>query len=85
MSLRVKLTACDETSRGPGHDLLVFPDQVRYLGVQASDIPALVEDCLVGGRASDRIPHEPLKRQYIFVCVHGERDVRCGECGPPLV
>jgi hypothetical protein len=34
---------------------------------------------------SDRIPHEPLKRQYIFVCVHGARDARCGACGPPLV
>jgi hypothetical protein len=85
MPLTVKLTGCDEIGTRPGHDILVFPDQVRYMGVHERDFPALVEDHLVGNRVSDRIQYQPLKDQYIFVCVHGERDERCGVCGPPLV
>jgi hypothetical protein len=84
MPLKVKMTACDDAGTGPGNDILVFPDAVRYLAVQESDLPALVEDHLVGNRVSDRIPHKPLTGQYIFVCVHGNRDARCGVCGPPL-
>ncbi len=84
MPLKVKLTACDDAGTGPGYDILVFPDGVRYLGVQEPDLPALVEDHLVGNRVSDRIPHERLAGQHIFVCVHRNRDPRCGTCGPPL-
>lgn len=85
MPLQVKMTACDGVSLGPGYDILVFPDAIRYLGVQESDLAALIEDHLVGNRVSERIPHERLTGQHIFVCVHGERDARCGACGPPLV
>jgi (2Fe-2S) ferredoxin len=85
MPRRVKLTACDEPSAGPGYDLLVFPDAVRYRGVGESDLSALVEDHLLGDRVSDRIPHEPLDGFYVFVCTHGNRDRSCGVCGPPLV
>jgi (2Fe-2S) ferredoxin len=84
MPLRVKLTACDEANRDTGYDVLVFPDQVRYLGLGEADLRALVEDHLVGNRVSDRLPYEPLSGQHIFVCVHGQRDPRCGACGPPL-
>jgi (2Fe-2S) ferredoxin len=83
--IQVKLTACDEASVGPGNDLLVFPDAVRYLGVRLADFPALFEDHLVGNRVSERIPHRPLAGQHLFVCVHAARDLRCGACGPPLV
>jgi (2Fe-2S) ferredoxin len=85
MPLKVKMTACDEVSLGRGYDLLVFPDAIRYLGVREADLPALVEDHLVGNRVSERIPHERLMGQHIFVCVHAERDARCGACGPSLV
>jgi (2Fe-2S) ferredoxin len=85
MSLNVKVTACDQPSKGPGQDILVFPDGVRYQGVQEADLIALVDDHLVGNRVSNRIPHERLKGQHIFVCVHGARDPRCGACGPPLI
>jgi (2Fe-2S) ferredoxin len=84
MPLKVKMTACDEVSLGQGYDLLVFPDAVRYLGVREADLPALVEDHLVGNRVSQRIPHERLMGRHVFVCVHAERDARCGACGPPL-
>jgi (2Fe-2S) ferredoxin len=85
MPLPVKVTACDEPGRGAGHDLLVFPDQVRYLGVRESDFPALIEDHLVGDRVSERIRHEPLAGRHVFVCTHGARDERCGLAGPPLI
>jgi (2Fe-2S) ferredoxin len=85
MPLVTKLTACDDVGDSPGYDILVFPDQVRYLGVREEDFSALVEDHLVGNKLSDRIPYQPLTGQHIFVCVHGARDARCGECGPPLV
>lgn len=85
MPLAVKLTACDAASTRPGHDILVFPDQVRYLGVQERDLGALVEGHLLGNQVSDRIAHQPLSGQHLLVCVHGARDARCGACGPPLV
>ncbi|MCI0398285.1 MAG: sucrase ferredoxin [Chloroflexi bacterium] len=84
MPLKVKLTACDEPSPDDGHDLLVFPDAVRYLGVRPADFPALINDHLVGNQLSERIPHQPLAGWHVFVCVHGRRDERCGRCGPPL-
>lgn len=93
MALKVKLTVCDEPSLvrpgsggngGSGGDLLVFPDGIRYLGVRESDVLRIVQEHLVGNRISDRIPHEKLAGQQVFVCVHGARDKRCGDCGPPL-
>jgi anti-anti-sigma factor len=84
MPLQVKVTACDEPSFGPGYDLLVFPDQVRYLNVQESDLPVLIEDHFEGGRVSSRIPHVPVTGHNVFVCVHAARDMRCGVAGPPV-
>jgi len=40
---------------------------------------------LVGNRVSNRIPYERLDGQHIFVCVHVNRDLHCGVCGPPLI
>ncbi len=85
MPLKVKMTACDEASPGPGYDILLFPDAIRYLGLRESDLPALIDDHLAGNRVSGRIPHERLVGQHIFVCAHEARDARCGACGPPLV
>lgn len=85
MSRRVKMTACNELSTDGGFDLLVFPDMVRYRAVQEGDVPALVEDHLIGDEVSDRIPHEPLEGHHVFVCVHANRDKRCGVAGPTLI
>jgi hypothetical protein len=85
MSLPVKMTACDEVSINTGCDILIFPDNIRYLGMQESDIPNLVEEHLVGNRVSDAIPHQPLTKPYVFICTHGRRDLRCGQCGLPLL
>lgn len=85
MPLQVKLTACDDPGSESGYDLLVFPDNVRYRGVHEADIPVLVEEHLVRNQVPDALAHGPLSRQYVFVCTHGQRDIRCGQCGPPLV
>jgi (2Fe-2S) ferredoxin len=90
MTLKVKLTACDEPSfgrperPGTGYDLMIFPDNVRYLGVRESEIPLIVQEHLLNNCICDQIPHEPLAGWHVFVCVHGRRDERCGACGPPL-
>lgn len=85
MSTLVKVTACDEPSPGPGYDILVFPDNVRYQRVQESDISVLVEEQLVNQRVAAALLHQAMTQQYVVVCTHGRRDIRCGECGPPLV
>lgn len=84
MSIVVKITLCDAPSRGAGYDLLVWPDQVRYLGLQPADLPILVEDHLVHNRVSLRLAHVPLPGPHILICTHGQRDARCGACGEPL-
>jgi hypothetical protein len=70
---------------GTGYDILILPDKIRYRNVQEGDIPTLVEEQLVNRCVAAAIPHQPLTQQYVVVCTHGQRDVRCGECGPPLV
>jgi hypothetical protein len=88
---KVKLTACDEISLGHSadgriaYDILVFPDCLRYENVHPSDFAALIEDHLIGNRPSDRLPFTYFDESYVFVCSHGNRDDRCGQCGPPLV
>ena len=82
LALSVKVTACDLPSSQPdGYDLLLFPAGLRYLGVAAAQLPALAADLRAG---SPSLPHAPDRGRYIFVCTHGLRDARCGQCGPPL-
>ena len=78
-----KLTATDEPSRGPGTDLLIFPEAVRYRIVDFAEWRTVLADHLRGGgRAS--LESEALPGRHVFVCVHMARDERCGNCGPPL-
>ncbi|MFZ0548084.1 MAG: sucrase/ferredoxin-like family protein [Candidatus Promineifilaceae bacterium] len=84
MPLKVKMNACDDPGLSMGYDVLVFPDQVRYVGLGTADLEILVQDHLVGNQISDRLQHQPLTGQHVFVCVHGMRDERCGQCGPPI-
>jgi (2Fe-2S) ferredoxin len=85
MAQKVKITACDTPGlTATGYDLLIFPDQVRYIGLQTADLAALVEDHLIGNRISPSLHHQPLFGRHLFICVHGRRDERCGQCGPPL-
>ena len=84
----VKVTAATGNAAARGHDVLVFPDMVRYLAVGREqpdgDVAALVEDHLLGGSVSPRLVSEPLNGRHLFVCVHAARDHRCGDRGPQL-
>ena len=81
----LKLNVCDEPSRVAGaFDLLVFPDMVRYLGLTEANVPAFVEDHVLGDHDGSALPCEPLTGRHIFICTHNSRDPRCGVCGPVL-
>ncbi len=84
LALKVKLNACDEPSSGTGCDLMIFPDGIRYTAMGEADIPLFVEEHLVGNRPAAQLPRRPLEGQHILVCVHMNRDPRCGVCGPAL-
>lgn len=80
-----KLTATDAASKGPDPDVLVFPDGVRYEGVDEARWREILDRHLVRGEPAEAVPRESLGGRHVFVCVHAERDPRCGRCGPPLV
>jgi (2Fe-2S) ferredoxin len=80
-----KLTATDEASKEGGIDLLVFPDALRYLGVEETAWDSILRSHVREGRACDALPTTPLTGRHVFVCVHGRRDERCGCWGPPVV
>lgn len=80
-----KLTATDEPTEGPGLDLLVFPDGARYRNVDGARWTTILRDHVDGGTRSDAAPRDRVEGWWLFVCVHGERDERCGACGPPLL
>ena len=80
-----KLTATDEPSRGEGLDLLVFPEAVRYVGVDEEGWDAVLAAHVIGGTPTEAVPREPLAGRWVFVCVHGARDERCGQCGPGVL
>ena len=84
LARKVKVNACDEPSRGAGCDLMVFPDAIRYTGLTEADIPTLIEEHLIGDRPAAHLPYLPLTGQRILICVHTNRDPRCGFCGPLL-
>ncbi|XP_021728586.1 uncharacterized protein LOC110695668 [Chenopodium quinoa] len=85
--LKTRLTICggcngDECSDG---DLYIFPEMVKYRGLKESDVDAFVDDVLVNGKTWGSEVPESLVGAYVFVCSHGSRDKRCGECGPVLI
>lgn len=84
-SLAVKLTACQQGSGDRAGDLLLFPEQLRYRGVEEADLPALAEHLRRGNGTGASFHPLPLPGTHIFVCVHDRRDPRCGRCGPPLL
>ncbi|KAE8697135.1 Sucrase/ferredoxin-like family protein, putative isoform 2 [Hibiscus syriacus] len=66
-------------------DVLIFPEMIKYKGLTDSDVDGFVEDVLVNVKAWTSGPQETLSGSYIFVCAHGNRDKRCGVCGPALI
>lgn len=77
-----KFTALRTEPVGDGIDLLVFPDQVVYRGVDETSWPRILEEHLIGGTPVEELDLEPWPGTHILVCNHGARDPRCGACGP---
>ncbi|XP_020266396.1 altered inheritance of mitochondria protein 32-like, partial [Asparagus officinalis] len=92
MKRKTKLTMCkgednDEyCSSGESADVLIFPDMIRYRQLRCSDVDSFVEDVLVReAQWSSGSAEGMMESSHIFICAHGNRDRRCGVCGPVLV
>ncbi|XP_022740545.1 uncharacterized protein LOC111292423 [Durio zibethinus] len=66
-------------------DVLIFPEMIKYKGLTDSDVDGFVEDVLVNGKPWTSGVQETFTGSYVFVCAHGNRDKRCGVCGPILI
>lgn len=80
-----KTTALRTEPRSVGYDLIVFPDRVAYREVDARAWEWIKERHLYGGAPVDELHPSPVDGRHVLVCVHTERDERCGSCGPRLV
>lgn len=72
------------TSQENDGDVLVFPDCLRYRPSKKQSEDRIIQ-ALAGGDSVGQLESERLDGLFFFVCVHGERDRRCGQCGPPLI
>ncbi|KAB2034140.1 hypothetical protein E1A91_D04G066000v1 [Gossypium mustelinum] len=66
-------------------DVLIFPEMIKYKGLTEGDLDGFVEDVLVNGKPWASGVQETFTGSYVFVCAHGNRDKRCGVCGPILI
>ncbi|PPS06637.1 hypothetical protein GOBAR_AA14008 [Gossypium barbadense] len=66
-------------------DVLIFPEMIKYKGLTEGDVDGFVEDVLVNGKPWASGVQETFTGSYVFVCAHGNRDKRCGVCGPILI
>jgi nitrite reductase/ring-hydroxylating ferredoxin subunit/(2Fe-2S) ferredoxin len=56
--VRINKTGCFSQC-GHGPMVVVYPENVWYAGVQASDLPEILESHILGGRPVDRLRYEP--------------------------
>eukprot|EP00761_Pharyngomonas_kirbyi_P004563 gb/GECH01004568.1/.p1 GENE.gb/GECH01004568.1/~~gb/GECH01004568.1/.p1 ORF type:complete len:313 (+),score=73.06 gb/GECH01004568.1/:1-939(+) len=82
---KIKFTLSDAQPKGKGHDILIFPDMLRYNNVATEQLEDMVQRHFAEQKICTDLEHEQLKGVYIFVCAHTARDKRCGVCGPQLV
>ncbi|HLV01623.1 MAG TPA: sucrase/ferredoxin-like family protein, partial [Acidobacteriota bacterium] len=79
-----KVTAYREHGSATGRDFLVFPDALRYAASAEQPEDRIIRQ-LAGHDLEVPLASSSLEGTYFFVCVHGERDERCGRCGPPVI
>ncbi|KAK9067324.1 hypothetical protein SSX86_014650 [Deinandra increscens subsp. villosa] len=87
IAVKTLLTIC-ESGGGTGlsdGDVLIFPDMIKYRGLEESNIDSFVEEVLVNGKPWASGTEEAVTGSYVFVCAHNSRDKRCGVCGPVLI
>ncbi|OIV90325.1 hypothetical protein TanjilG_14723 [Lupinus angustifolius] len=84
---QTKITVCEAREKDgfSNGDVLIFPDMIKYRGLEESKVDEFFDDVMVKGETwSGGVPNG-LMGSHIFVCAHGSRDVRCGVCGPALI
>ncbi len=83
---QIKVTACDATSSGAeGFDIFLMPDMLVLPEITAEKVDALAD--ALAARFERGLPFDvrPMAGgDHLFVCVHGNRDARCGEWGEPV-
>ncbi|KAI3768797.1 hypothetical protein L2E82_19631 [Cichorium intybus] len=87
IAVKTLLTICeggDATGLSDG-DVLIFPDMIKYRGLEESNINSFVEEVLVNGKPWSSGTQDVVTGSYVFVCAHNSRDKRCGVCGPALI
>lgn len=87
IALKTKITVCEarEEDGLVDGDVLIFPEMIKYRGLEESNVESFFEDVLVNGKPWAAGVPEVLAGSHVFVCAHGSRDVRCGVCGPVLI
>jgi len=78
-----KITACDMPSMGEGYDIMLFPENKKFIGLTETDIVAFVQ--VLQGHTNVELIAEPLAKPIWLICGHLERDGRCGELGPAVL
>jgi (2Fe-2S) ferredoxin len=94
---KIKLTACDATSTGAeGFDIFLMPDMLVLPEITIDKVERLADALRppfippnVGGNkgGAEGLPFDvrPMAGgAHVFVCVHTNRDARCGEWGVPF-
>ncbi|GAM27265.1 hypothetical protein SAMD00019534_104400, partial [Acytostelium subglobosum LB1] len=71
-------------------DILVFPEMIKLRNINAASMEHVLtyfanNNTLDTQSFPSNIDYEPINGRYIYVCTHGQRDARCGFCGPILV
>ncbi len=78
-----KITACDAPSRGDGYDVMLFPENRKFIGLTEVDIPAFIR--VLRGESDAGLEWVSLEKPVWLVCGHASRDGRCGELGPAVL
>ncbi|XVE67865.1 hypothetical protein DITRI_Ditri09bG0022200 [Diplodiscus trichospermus] len=81
----IKTLSTVTEGEGSDGDVLIFPEMIKYKGLTDADVDGFVDDVLVNGKPWASGVQETFTGSYVFVCAHGNRDKRCGVCGPVLI
>eukprot|EP01111_Echinosteliopsis_oligospora_P012535 TRINITY_DN4298_c0_g1_i1.p1 TRINITY_DN4298_c0_g1~~TRINITY_DN4298_c0_g1_i1.p1 ORF type:complete len:303 (+),score=100.22 TRINITY_DN4298_c0_g1_i1:55-963(+) len=80
------VAATSEPCSGVGTDIYIFPDQLKYTGLQEKDIPTIINEHIINNRpASSLSPSSVSGSVYMYVCTHAAKDKRCGRIGPQVL